>query len=153
MGWIGRGEKMDKDEARRFGEFIRRRRQELGLSTYDLGMLIGTRNSTIMRIEQGAFAAPRPDKLARIADALHLSLADVYAGAGYVVPDELPTFHAYLPTRYRDLPQTAIDELSKLFDDLVQQHGLGTTVLAEVSDEIDPRIDGEQAVDFEGAPI
>jgi transcriptional regulator with XRE-family HTH domain len=144
---------MDKDEARRFGEFIRRRRQELGLSTYDLGTLIGTRNSTIMRIEQGAFAAPRPDKLARIADALHLSLADVYAGAGYVVPDELPTFHAYLPTRYRDLPQTAIDELSKLFDDLVQQHGLGTPVLAEVSDEIDPRIDGEQAVDFEGAPI
>lgn len=144
---------MDKDEAKRFGEFIRRRRQELGLSTYDLGTLIGTRNSTIMRIEQGAFAAPRPDKLARIADALHLSLADVYSGAGYVVPNELPTFHAYLPTRYRDLPQTAIDELGKLFDDLVQQHGLGTPVLAEVSDEIDPRIDGEQAVNFEGAPI
>ncbi len=115
---------MDKDQAKSFGELIRRRRQELGLSTHDLGKLVGTRNSTIMRIEQGAFAAPRPDKLARIADALQRTLADVYARAGYLVPDELPGFHAYLPARYRELPQEAVDELTRLFDDLVTRHKL-----------------------------
>ena len=121
--WTWRAQ-MDKDQAKSFGELIRRRRQELGLSTHDLGKLVGTRNSTIMRIEQGAFAAPRPDKLARIADALHLNLADVYAKAGYLVPTELPGFHAYLPARYRELPQDAVDELTHLFEDLVTRHKL-----------------------------
>ena len=105
---------VDKEEAQRFGALIRRRRQDLGLSTHDLGRLIGTGNSTIMRIEQGAFAATRPDKLARIAEALHLSLADVYARAGYVVPDELPSFREYLAARYRELPEAAAGELARL---------------------------------------
>ncbi|HVB52516.1 MAG TPA: helix-turn-helix transcriptional regulator [Acidimicrobiales bacterium] len=117
---------MDKDEARRFGHLLKRRRGELGLSTHDLGKLVGTRNSTIMRIEQGAFAAPRPDKLARIAEALHLSLADVYARAGYIVPAELPTFREYLAARYRELPDLAAGELARLFDELMIRHGLGT---------------------------
>jgi len=127
---------VDTEQAQRFGALIRRRRQELGLSTHDLGRLIGTRNSTIMRIEQGAFAAPRPDKLAHIAEALRLSLADVYAHAGYVVPNELPNFHAYLPAKYRYLPQEAILQLSTLFDALVTKHGTGavTTEQLEVGD-------------------
>lgn len=145
---------MDKYQAKRFGELIRRRRQEFGLSTHDLGKLIGTRNSTIMRIEQGAFAAPRPDKLARIAQALHLSLADIYAGVGYVVPDELPSFHAYLPARYRDLPQTAVDELSGLFDDLIARHGLGTPAAIEVAVEGDvSNFDADESmIDIGGVP-
>jgi len=114
---------MDKDEARRFGHVLKRRRVELGLSTHDLGKLVGTRNSTIMRIEQGAFAAPRPDKLARIAEALRLSLADVFARAGYVVPKELPSFREYLAARYRELPEGAAGELARLFDDLMMRHG------------------------------
>jgi transcriptional regulator with XRE-family HTH domain len=109
---------MDKEQAKRFGALIRARRHELGLSTYDVGNEIGSTNSTIIRIEQGAFAAPRPDKLARIAEVLHLSLADVFAEAGYVVPDELPSFRTYLVTRYRDLPETAVDELVAHFDSL-----------------------------------
>ena len=124
---------MDQDEARRFGHLLKRRRGELGLSTHDLGKLVGTRNSTIMRIEQGAFAAPRPDKLARIAEALHLSLADVYARAGYIVPSELPTFRAYLATRYRELPDGAVRELARLFDELVIRHGLAPATF-EVAD-------------------
>ena len=89
-----------------------------------MGRLIGTRNSTIIRIEQGAFAAPRPDKLAHIAEALHFSLADIYTRAGYLVPEDLPSFHAYLPARYRNLPDEAIGQLGALFDSLVARHGL-----------------------------
>ena len=143
---------MDQDEARRFGHLLKRRRGELGLSTHDLGKLVGTRNSTIIRIEQGAFAAPRPDKLARIAEALHLSLADVYARAGYVVPDELPTFREYLAARYRDLPDVAASELARLFDELMIQHGssAATFVVDEVpSDEIN---DNEDPVVASGQP-
>jgi transcriptional regulator with XRE-family HTH domain len=117
IGYKRRRMTMDQDEARRFGHLLKRR----------------TRNSTIMRIEQGAFAAPRPDKLARIAEALHLSLADVYARAGYVVPAELPTFREYLATRYRELPDGAVGELSRLFDELVIRHGLATATF-EIAD-------------------
>jgi transcriptional regulator with XRE-family HTH domain len=155
LRYYARRASMDKYEAKRFGEQIRHRRQELGLSTHDLGKLIGTRNSTIMRIEQGAFAAPRPDKLARIAQALHLSLADIYADAGYVVPDELPGFHAYLPARYRDLPQAAVDELSGLFDDLITRHGLETPAVVEIAVESDvSELGTEQPmIDVGGVPV
>lgn len=114
---------MDKDQAVRLGTLIRSRRQELGMSTHELGERIGTRNSTIIRFEQGAFAAPSPEKLAGIAEALRISLADMYGHAGYVVPNDLPGFHAYLPARYRDLPQEAVQELIDLFETLVARHG------------------------------
>ena len=115
---------MDKEQAARLGTLIRQRRQALGMSTHELGERIGTRNSTIIRLEQGAFAAPSPEKLAGIAEALGMSLADMYGHAGYVVPNDLPGFHAYLPARYRELPQEAIQELIDMFDILVARHGL-----------------------------
>ncbi len=117
---------MDKDQAVRFGKWLRERRQAVGMSTHELGERIGARNSTIIRIEQGAFAAPSPDKLARIAEVLGISLADMYGHAGYAVPDDLPDFHAYLPARYRDLPEAAVAELVELFETLMQRHGLVT---------------------------
>ena len=115
---------MDKERAARLGELIRRRRQELGMSTHELGARIGARNSTVVRLEQGAFAAPSPDKLARIAEVLGITLADIYGHAGYAVPEDLPEFHAYLPARYRELPEAAVKELIDLFDSLIDRHGL-----------------------------
>lgn len=115
---------MDKDQAVRFGKWLRERRQAVGMSTHELGERIGARNSTIIRIEHGVFAAPSPDKLARIAEVLGISLADMYGHAGYAVPDDLPDFDAYLPARYRDLPETAVAELVELFETLMQRHGL-----------------------------
>lgn len=128
---------MDKEQAKRFGALIRARRHELGLSTYDVGNEIGSTNSTIMRIEQGAFAAPRPDKLARIAEVLDLSLADVFAGAGYVVPDQLPSFRTYLVTRYRNLSETSVDELVALFDSFNGAHSVDHLAAAN-EDRDDP---------------
>lgn len=113
---------MDKEQAVELGALIRQRRHALGISTHELGDRVGTRNSTIIRIEQGAFAAPSPDKLARIAEVLGISLADMFSHAGYAVPSELPGFHAYLPARYRELPEEAIHELTELFETLIKRH-------------------------------
>lgn len=131
---------MDKDQAIRFGTWLRERRQAVGMSTHELGERIGARNSTIIRIEQGAFAAPSPDKLARIAEVLGISLADMYGHAGYAVPNDLPGFHAYLPARYRNLPESAIHELVELFDALLERHGLtpqAETVGADEGDAVE----------------
>jgi hypothetical protein len=77
-------------------------------------------------VEQGQFASPRPAKLARIASGLGLSLADVYARAGYLVPDELPSFEPYLAAKYHKLPPAAIAELVRLFDELAAEHDEST---------------------------
>src|SRR5581483_8782122 len=114
---------MDKEHAKRFGRWLRAKRQEAGLSTIQLGKRAGMSDTTIVRFEQGAFSAPAPDKLARIADVLKLELADLYAMADYAVPDDLPSFQPYLRTKYRDLPQRAIADLNRAFTDIAKRHG------------------------------
>jgi len=114
---------VNQEQAKELGKLLRERRQELGLSTHQLGAQVGVRQSTILRVEHGRFASPRPAKLARIAEALDLSLADVYARAGYLVPDGLPSFKPYLAAKYRNLPETAVMELVGHFDELAARHG------------------------------
>ena len=126
--WAGKGVRlMSQAQATELGALLRQRRQSLGLSTHRLGALVGVRQSTITRLERGEIAAPRPDKLARIAKALGVSLADLYALAGYHVPDDLlPSFPIYLKSKYHRLPPEAITELVQHFDALITRHGLSS---------------------------
>jgi len=126
---------MNEEQAQELGRRLRARREELGLSVRDLERLADVDNGTIVRIEQGAFAAPRPDKLSRIAEALRLPLADVFALAEYVVPDELPTFAPYLRAKYRALPTAALAELERHFDDLSARYGIDPAGPAPGEDE------------------
>ena len=72
-------------------------------------------DSTIVRLEQGRITSPSPAKLSRLATALHLSLADIYARAGYFVPDELPSFDAYLQAKYPELSVGTQDRIIRFF--------------------------------------
>ena len=106
------------------GKLIRTKRKALGYSTYELARAAGVTESTVLRFEQGEFKAPRPDKLARFAEALSLSLADVYAKAGYLVPAELPSFDIYLHAKYPKLPVRAVGELGELLRALAGKYGV-----------------------------
>jgi transcriptional regulator with XRE-family HTH domain len=119
--WVKEGNRpqMNPQRAQRLGEFLRHRREELEMSARMLARLVNVRDSTIMRLERGAYAAPAADKLARIAEALKLELADVYALAEYVIPSSLPSFPHYLATRYPLLPQEAVTELHEHFSALI----------------------------------
>lgn len=114
---------MEPKQAKELGKRLRARREELGLSLRQLAERAETTDTTIIRIEQGAYAAPAPDKLSRIAAALDLSLADVFALAEYAVPDDLPSFQPYLRSKYRDMPREAVDDLNKAFHRIVRKHG------------------------------
>lgn len=114
---------MKQSQSRRFGAWLRERRQAAGLSTVQLAEKAGTTDGTITRIEQGAIASPDPQKLSRIADVLQLELADVYAMANYAVPDQLPSFHPYLRSKYSDLPASAVIELDEAFEQILERHG------------------------------
>src|SRR3974390_1094499 len=82
------------------GALLRSRREELGYSKNRLAKAAGVPDSTVLRFESGEFAAPKPDQLARFAQLLGISLADLFAEAGYVVPDELPSMPSYLRAKY-----------------------------------------------------
>ena len=115
---------MDKEHAKTLGDLLRSRREALGLSTRELGKATGMDGVTIVRFEQGAFAAPRPDKLARVAAALGLTLADVYAMADYAVPADLPSFQPYLRTKYRQLPAAEVAKIEAYARKLATKHGV-----------------------------
>ncbi len=126
---------MNPQQAKELGRRLRVRREELDLSVRELARRAGVDNTTIVRIERGAFAAPRPDKLSRIADALDLSLADVFALAEYVAPNELPAFAPYLRSKYRHLPTPAVEELERSFKRIVKRHGFDPEGPAPGEDE------------------
>ena len=115
---------MNDEQVKALGALLRQRRKELGYSTYELAQAAGVYQSTVVRFEQGRFTAPRPDKLATFARLLGMSVAEVFAKIGYVVPDDLPGFETYLKTKYPGLPAIAISELLKLFEILVDQHDI-----------------------------
>lgn len=114
---------MKQAEANGLGKWLKERRQAAGLSTVELAKRVGTTDGTITRIEQGAIASPDPNKLSRIAEALGLSLADVFEMADYAVPGDLPSFQPYLRRKYRDLPTGAVDDLEQAFAKIIARHG------------------------------
>jgi transcriptional regulator with XRE-family HTH domain len=108
---------------KQLGSQLRARREQLGLTQRQLAKLAGMTDATITRIEQGAIAAPAPDKLSRIAEALDLSLADVFAQADYILPRELPSYAPYLRSKYPQLPDEAIEQLGDSFEQIARRYG------------------------------
>jgi len=129
---------MDEEQARRLGTLLKQKREELGLSTRQLGAKASVDDVTILRFEKGAYAAPAPDKLARLAEALGLSLADVYAMADYAVPADLPNFKPYLRTKYRGLPTAEVERIEAYATRLARKHGVKLDGPADGEDEAEP---------------
>lgn len=126
---------MNKSKQSSLGTLLKDKRKDMGLSTHELGDRTGVTNSTIMRIEQGSIANPRPDLLKSIADVLELKLADVYTAAGYVQPEGFPSFAPYLRSRYAHLPEAAQAELEASFSQVAKKYGYDPDGPAEREDE------------------
>jgi transcriptional regulator with XRE-family HTH domain len=128
-------ETMEEKNRIRLGKLLRKRREALGFSSRKLEELSGVTGATILRIEQGEFASPAPDKLARIADALRIPLEDVYAVAEYAAPRQLPNLSPYLRTKYRELPDAAASQIEAYAQRLATKHGVDIRGPAPGEDE------------------
>jgi len=124
---------MSPKQAKSLGKFLKEQRTALGLSTRALAARSEVDMATIVRLAQGAFAEPRTDKLRGIAEALGLSVADVFAKADYTVPSELLV--PYLRTKHRDLPPEAISELERYAAKLGRRYGKKSNGPAPGEDE------------------
>ena len=65
----------------RFGDVVKERRTELGLSQEDLAERCGFDRKSISRVETGAFS-PSLDRVWRLADGLDLPISDLFAELG-----------------------------------------------------------------------
>ncbi|MEM7092704.1 MAG: helix-turn-helix transcriptional regulator [Actinomycetota bacterium] len=118
---------MDEEHARQFGRFMARARADKGLTAKTLGQLTGVDASTIVRIENGKIASPRPETIASMAEALSLPAADVFARAGYTSPTELPDVTAYMRTRFKGLPEEAAQKIARYATRIARQHSIDPT--------------------------
>jgi transcriptional regulator with XRE-family HTH domain len=114
---------MDDQQARKLGELLRARREQLGFSLRQVVKASDVPYSTVLHFEEGRISAPAPDKLARVAEALDLRLADVYAMSGYAVPKELPTIKPYLRIKYGDLTDVDVDAIERYAARLAKRNG------------------------------
>lgn len=114
---------MDKKQAQNLGAMLKKSREALGLSAREVADRSGMADSNVLRLEQGAIANPRPETLKSLADVLDLDLSDLYAAAGYIQPQGLPSFAPYLRSKYSGLPASAQRELESTFAKIAAKHG------------------------------
>lgn len=114
---------MEPEQARKLGSYLQKAREAKDMSAAKLGRLTDMSTSSITRIESGEFKSPGADKLARIAGVLDLDVADVYAMADYSRPG-LPQLKPYLRTKYRDLPDEALEKIERYTARIAKQHGV-----------------------------
>ena len=108
----------------KLGVYLRKARLEKGYSAVQLAELTDVNDATIIRIETGFIEKPAADKLTRIAEALEISTADVYALAGYSATTELPNFTPYLRTKYNQLPEDALKKIENYTAKLIEKYGM-----------------------------
>ncbi len=115
---------MKPEQVQAIGAFLRDHREAKGLSLRDLEARSGVGNSVIARFETGQFNRLDPDKLARLSRALGVSLNEVLAAGNVTSGVDLPTMPVYLRSRYEDLPEEAVEQMSRYFDRLARKHGI-----------------------------
>jgi transcriptional regulator with XRE-family HTH domain len=115
-----------RDKGAKLGQVIRQAREAKGLSTRKLAEAIGTTHSYIHKLEAGWFGSISPENIQSLAKALEVDPQDLFALAGYKVPEGLPTLVPYMRTKYgEDLPDEAIEELQSYFGYLRAKYGSG----------------------------
>lgn len=126
---------MKPDRSNQLVSLLAEARQRSGLSVRDLAERSGIPKSTLLRIEMGEVANPKPGVLDALATALDLDPSDVHAAAGYTKPTDLPSFTPYLRRKYGDLPAAATREIESSFARIAEKYGYDPAGPAPGEDE------------------
>lgn len=119
MAGVGQNQSKRSDPVR-LEEVLRTAREAGGLSIRRLAERAGIHHAGLARIEVGE-QRPTPDTLLALAQALELDESDLFALAGYRLPDRLPSFPAYLRAKYR-MPEEAATQLNEYFGFLAEKY-------------------------------
>lgn len=108
-----------------FGDFIRRRRFELGITLRELEERTGLDNSRLSRWEHGTKRPVSPDLMPQLADGLEVPVSDLYRLVAPDMADALPELRPYLHTKYGErVPDDVLAELANHCEKVLSRHGV-----------------------------
>ncbi|HXZ71576.1 MAG TPA: helix-turn-helix transcriptional regulator [Streptosporangiaceae bacterium] len=96
---------MTSSQARRLGLLVAKARGRKAVSLRDLAWQVGVHTSWLGRLEQGDFADPAPDRLARVAEALDIEPERIDRITKGAVADGLPGMRTYFRAKYALSPE------------------------------------------------
>lgn len=95
---------------------LKSEREAAGLTRQEMADQLGVSRPHLTRLEAGQHKQPSPALLGRIAKRLDVSPDDLYALAGYLPSDELPSFVPYLRAMHPEWPDSVITMLGDIHD-------------------------------------
>jgi transcriptional regulator with XRE-family HTH domain len=107
------------------GNFVRERRQDLGLTQEQLAERVGytVRQAEISRLERGRIALPRRDRLNHLAAALEVPISELLVASGWFEPQHVVSMES-VPIDHQDDLRAVLAELQgelAAIQDLEQQ--------------------------------
>jgi transcriptional regulator with XRE-family HTH domain len=106
----------------RLGDALKSAREAAGLSIRRAAERAQIHHEGLRRIERGE-QQPMPETLLRLASSFELDEADLFALAGYRLPERLPNLPAYLRAKYR-MPDEAAEQLTSYFGYLQDKYDI-----------------------------
>lgn len=106
------------------GEYVRAGRQSKNWTLEQAGQRSGLDFSYWSRLENGLYDSPSPKHLLAIARTLDVPVEDLYALAGYVIPERLPSFRPYMRATRPGLTAEDVRQVELFMEFLRQQRGL-----------------------------
>ncbi|UVJ38069.1 helix-turn-helix domain-containing protein [Arthrobacter sp. CJ23] len=114
---------MKHQEYSGIGNAIRARRDELGISAAELARRVGVYPSSITRLEAGEVGG-RLNNIRDIAAALKMPLTELLAESHVIDEHDLPQLTPYLRTKYKNMPEAAVKEIERHFQEVAKRHGI-----------------------------
>lgn len=106
------------------GDLIKSRREAAGLTLTQLAAELTISRPYLSKLERGKYTHPSSRILAQLVKRLDISVEDVYAITGYMLPKDLPSFGPYLRAKHADWPEAALQELESFYDFLKHKYSV-----------------------------
>jgi transcriptional regulator with XRE-family HTH domain len=113
--------KQKRGSAETLGEYVRAKREAVGISQRQLAAEAGVSFSNISRLESGFHAAPGPELLKNIADVLDVDLAELLSYRGINISEAKGSLNDYLRRDYQ-LPEEGIEEARAAIDEIASKY-------------------------------
>lgn len=115
---------MNQDQAVEIGNFLRSKREDLGLSQAEVARRAGIDKATVSRVESARHLVPKTDNLQAIGEVVGVSLMDIFAAGGWIPQRDLPSIHPYLRAKYCNMPTELMQEIEAYLDQLARERGV-----------------------------
>ena len=96
------------------GQLLRSARERSGLSLRQAATEAGIGKTQLAAWEHDEVDSPELGNLLRLAAVLEIDATEACAAAGYDIAGALPTVQPYFRSKYPDLPETAIQQITAI---------------------------------------